>query len=366
MRRFAARVVTYLMLRAVGTLTPSTNPSNASGWVNALLAADTGDWTTAGLAGGAYGKVIRWAFEKQGLFQAAGGPTPVAREGKPPAQDVYIDDGRHGEYQFQAVHWDNQNVWNRRYADDGTLHEDPWLNRTNYAYCRVRNRGTQTATGVVVKAYNTDPGAGLTWPDDWVPMTTTQLAVPDIPSGGEVVVGPFSWTPTFADHECLLMIASSSGDPSNVDAFGAGESIPEWRLVPHDNNIGQRNVHPVPAAAGALGIGAPRWAVLHGAQPLRPPGQGVARHRLTARVGQEGMAGPCRLGRGQQLRLGSWGSPPGSLGGYAGGRSGRCRLQSDRVPGRHGRRACRRHPHRRHDLPPGSRPRCGNAPGRHR
>lgn len=254
MRRFAARVVSYLMLRAVGTLTPSTNPSNASGWVNALLAADTGDWTTAGLAGGAYGKVIRWAFEKQGLFQAAGAPTPVTREGKPPAQDVYIDDGRHGEYQFQGVHWDNQNVWNRRYADDGTLHEDPWLNRTNYAYCRVRNRGTQTATGVVVKAYNTDPGAGLTWPDDWVPMTTTQLVVADIPSGGEVVVGPFSWTPTFADHECLLMIASSSGDPSNVDAFGAGESIPEWRLVPHDNNIGQRNVHPVPAAAGALGI----------------------------------------------------------------------------------------------------------------
>lgn len=253
-RRFAARVVCYLMLRGVGTLTPATNPANASGWVNALLAADAGDWTTAGLAGGAYGKVIRWAFEKQGLFQAAGAPTPVAKEGKPPAQDVYIDDGRHGEYQFQPVHWNNQNVWNRRYPDDGTLHEDPWLNRTNFAYCRVRNRGTQTATSVIVRAYHTDPGAGLTWPDDWVPMATTQLSVPDIPSGGEVVVGPFSWTPTVADHECLLMIASSSGDPSNVDAFGPGESIAEWRLVPHDNNIGQRNVHPVPAAAGAAGI----------------------------------------------------------------------------------------------------------------
>ncbi len=254
MRRFAARVACYLILRGVGTLTPATNPGNASGWVNALLAADTGDWTSTGLSGGAYAKVIRWSFEKQGLFQAAGAPTPVTREGKPPAQDVYIDDGRHGEYQFQPVHWDNQNVWNRRYADDGTLHEDPWLNRTNYAYCRVRNRGTQTATGVVVKAYHTDPGAGLTWPDDWVPMTTTQLSVADIPAGGEVVVGPFSWTPTVADHECLLMIASASGDPSNVDAFGPGESIAEWRLVPHDNNIGQRNVHPVPAAGGATGI----------------------------------------------------------------------------------------------------------------
>ncbi|MBA2416249.1 MAG: hypothetical protein H0V64_10265 [Geodermatophilaceae bacterium] len=254
LRRYAARVTAYLMLRGVSTLTPATNPSDVTGWVNALLAADAGDWTSEGLAGGAYGKVIRWAFEKQGLYQAPGAPTPVAREGKPPAQDVYIDDGRHGEYQHQPVHWDNQNVWNRRYADDGTAHEDPWLNRTNYAYTRVRNRGTATATGVVVRAFHTDPGAGLVWPNDWQAMTTAQLAVPDIPPGGEAVVGPFSWTPTTPDHECLLMIASSAGDPSNVDAFAPGESIAEWRLVPHDNNIGQRNVHPVPAAGGAAGI----------------------------------------------------------------------------------------------------------------
>ena len=260
MKRFAARVTAYLMLRGVSTLTPSTNPSNVTAWVNALLAADAGDWTSEGLAGGAYGKVIRWAFEKQGLYQAPGAPTPVAREGRPPAQDVYIDDGRHGEYQHQPVHWDCQNIWNRRFADDGTAHEDPWLNRTNFAYTRVRNRGTQTATNVVVKAYHTDPGAGLTWPDDFQSMATAQIAVADIPPGGEVMVGPFSWTPTTADHECLLMIASSSGDPSNVDAFAAGESIPEWRLVPHDNNIGQRNVHPVPAAGGAAGI----MAVLDG------------------------------------------------------------------------------------------------------
>jgi hypothetical protein len=56
------------------------------------------------------------------------------------------------------------------------------------------------------------------------------------------------------------MVASADGDPSNIDVFGPGESIPEWRLVPHDNNIGQRNVHPVPAAGGAAGI----MAVLDG------------------------------------------------------------------------------------------------------
>jgi hypothetical protein len=253
-RRFAARVTAYLMLRAVGTLSPMTNPSNVTGWLEALLEADAGDWTSEGLAGGAYGKVIRWAFEKQGLFQAPGAPTPVTQEGAPPAVDVYIDDGRHGEYQYQRVHWNCQNVWNRRFADNGTAHEEPLLDQPNFCYVRVRNRGTETAGSVVVKGFHCNPGAGLTWPDDWQAMTTAELAVPDIPPGGEVTVGPFTWTPSQPDHECLLMIASAAGDPSNIDVFDPGESIPEWRLVPFDNNIGQRNVHPVPGAGGAAGI----------------------------------------------------------------------------------------------------------------
>ncbi|MEO6653978.1 MAG: hypothetical protein ABIP17_15125 [Ilumatobacteraceae bacterium] len=253
-RRFAARVTGYLMLRGVGTLTPMTNPSNVSSWAQALLDADAGDWTSEGLAGGAYGKVIRWAFEKQGLFQAPGAPTPVAREGAPPAVDVYVDDGRHGEYQYQPVHWNCQNVWNRRFADGGTAHEDPLLGRANFCYVRVRNRGTQTAQNVSVRAFHCNPGAGLTWPDDWQPMTTISLTAPNIPPGGEITVGPFTWTPSQPDHECLLMVASANGDPSNIDVFAPGESIPEWRLVPHDNNIAQRNVHPVPGGGGAAGI----------------------------------------------------------------------------------------------------------------
>lgn len=254
LRRFAAHMTAHLLLGAVGTLTTTSNPADADAWVTALGTADADGWPAAGHAGGAYAKVVRWSFEKQGLFQAPGAPSPVTTEGRPPAVDVYIDDGRHGEYQYQPVHWNNQNVWNRRYADNGTLHEDPWLGRENFAYCRVRNLGTQTATGVLVRAFHCNPGAGLTWPDDWQSMTTPQLAVADIPPGGEVTVGPFRWTPSQPDHECLLMIASATGDPSTVDVLDPGASIPEWRLVPHDNNIGQRNVHPVPAAGGVAGI----------------------------------------------------------------------------------------------------------------
>ncbi len=51
-----------------------------------------------------------------------------------------------------------------------------------------------------------------------------------------------------------MLIGSVSGDPSNVDLFGPGETIADWRLVPNDNNIGQRNVQLVPGGGGMEGL----------------------------------------------------------------------------------------------------------------
>ena len=248
-RQFAARFTSYLILRAVATLSPAANPPKVDlGWTQALAAADLGDWTTEGLIGGAYGKVIRWAFEKQGLYQPAGTIPPVSTEGLPPEVDVYIDDGRHGEYQYQPVHWECQAIWNRRHHDGQLTHQDPVVGKTNYAYVKIKNRGTKQATNVVVKAFQANPTIGLVYPNDWTPMTTAQLAAPNVApnNGAEEIVGPFKWTPTQLGHECMFMIVSANADPSNVSNFSAGETIPEWRLVPHDNNIGQRNVTPVP------------------------------------------------------------------------------------------------------------------------
>jgi hypothetical protein len=87
-------------------------------------------------------------------------------------------------------------------------------------------------------------------------MTTAQLSAPNVPpnNSAEITVGPFEWVPSQPDHECMLMIVSADGDPSNIDNFSGGDSIPEWRLVPHDNNIGQRNVAPVPGGGGQGGL----------------------------------------------------------------------------------------------------------------
>jgi hypothetical protein len=229
-----------------------------------MMAVDQLNWTSEGIFGGAYKKVIRWSFEKQGEYQSPlitnGGPGDgtITTAGKPPDQDVYIDDGRAGEYQYQPVHWHTTTIWNRRANDGGTTHEEPELGSSNYAYVKIKNRGTQNASNIVVRGVHTTPGAGLLWPTDFEAFTTAQINAGSVgPNNSEEkVVGPFEWTPNLNayGHDCMLIVVSASGDASNVDNFTAGEVIPEWRLVPNDNNVGQRNVQPVAAGGGTEGL----------------------------------------------------------------------------------------------------------------
>ena len=128
----------------------------------------------------------------------------------------------------------------------------------NYAYVKIKNRGTQTASNVVVRGFHSKPAAGLLWPNDFVAFTTPQLSPGTLGADNteEKTVGPFEWTPNVNayGHDCMLMIVSATGDPSNIDTFTAGEVIPEWRLVPNDNNVGQRNVTLAPGGGGSGGL----------------------------------------------------------------------------------------------------------------
>ena len=167
-RQFASRVATYLILRAVGDLTPVTNPANA---LDLVQPADRHRRCSTGLsegcAGGAYNKVIRWSFEKQGSSRPPGAPAPVTTAGAPPAVDVYIDDGRGGEYPYQPVHWQNPSIWNRNAADGMTGAPAGHRGRDELRLRKVKNRGTCAAANVTVKGYHSLPGAGLTWPTDF-------------------------------------------------------------------------------------------------------------------------------------------------------------------------------------------------------
>jgi len=231
LRWFAARYTCYLILGAIQSLTPATTPPHAANWMDSLIIADSGDWTSEGQSGGAYEKVIRWAFEKQGLFGGA-----------PPDVDVYIDDGRHGEYAYKPDHTKCMAIWNRR-ADDGLeRHQAPVPNTDNYAYVKIKNRGSQTAKSVVVNAYQNKPYSKMIYPNDWRNVLVSQLDAPDVPPSSEVKVGPFKWVPTASGKNFILMAVSATGDANNLGKYRIGRSIPDWRLVPNDNNLGMRKL----------------------------------------------------------------------------------------------------------------------------
>ena len=48
------------------------------------------------------------------------------------------------------------------------MHQEPIVGQTNFAYVRIKNRGTQAATNVVVKGFHALPGVGLVYPTDWM------------------------------------------------------------------------------------------------------------------------------------------------------------------------------------------------------
>ena len=64
----------------------------------------------------------------------------------------------------------------------------------------------------------------------------------ELPSGNEVVVGPFKWTPTTEDKN-ILAVASCDKDKSNADTVQG--SFPYEYLISFDNNNAQRNIQVV-------------------------------------------------------------------------------------------------------------------------
>ena len=247
-KKFAARYLTYLILRAIGTLTATTTDPRV--FVTALQNADDLTVNFEGHPGGAWHKVVRWSFEKQGLFQPLGAPTPVTQSGAPPDVDVFINDGRNGEYEPYLINLGaSPGVWNRLAADGGAANQEPTAGVTNYLYVRVGNRGTMQALGVSVKCYQGKAGSALGWPADWTPLTTASLPGPAIAAGGSAIIGPFQWTPTQAGPVSVLASVSATGDASNADTVNG--AISNRRLVPNDNNLAQRDF----TAGGVVGGG---------------------------------------------------------------------------------------------------------------
>jgi hypothetical protein len=237
-RLFASRYTAYLILKAIGLLARTTSDPDV--FVAALTEADATNGLFEGHPGGAFSKVFRWSFEKQGLYQPAGAPPPAAAPGQPPEVDVYIDDGRAGEYMPYLQNFEGTpELWNRLAADGAAANQTPAVGVPNFAYARIRNRGTANATGITIRAFQSRVPGKQIWPTDWKPLTPAVVVVPhNIPAGGSIVIGPLAWTPQFAS-EGLLIGVSAAGDRSNLETVTAGP-LPTERLVRLDNNTVQR------------------------------------------------------------------------------------------------------------------------------
>ncbi|GAB5400835.1 MAG: hypothetical protein Aureis2KO_24200 [Aureisphaera sp.] len=181
----------------------------------------------------------------------------VIQTGDARSANLFIRDSNSdiGAYPSPIPHWESPDIWVRNNdpitpgEDPNDGHQHPIVNQVNYLYAIVRNNGSAPANSVSVEAFNCAPGTGMIWPTDFNSMGI--LNVPgSIPVAGDVRVGPFLWTPTVLNHECLMVVADSIDDPNDIRMFHSPE--PHWKPIRFDNNVGQRNVSPVTAFAGGL------------------------------------------------------------------------------------------------------------------
>ena len=261
-RESASHYAVYLIMRALQMR--CTPPTRAEELAQALVLADTGtdnpfvvtleSGNTAKRIGGCAHKVIRWAFEAQGMYAAD--PAVIRNApGEPEEVDIYIDDNRpKGEatqagtvtyatpgYVPVSLDWGNEPGWHAtreaiRIVDGGFV-------------VTVKNRGRSTAENVTVRvwwrAFPSDP-ENLRWDagSGWTESSTPSAPSQDVPAGGAIDFGPFTPVPTAAGNYLVFAQATCADDRANSDpASGlpcSGQPTPLLDLVAGDNNLGLR------------------------------------------------------------------------------------------------------------------------------
>jgi hypothetical protein len=258
-RRSASDYCVYLLMRAIQLLGGSPAPARQVGQlVHALVDADIGtaawnidaSWPEADAPravkriGGCVHKVIRWAFERQGLYATGDDSTTVEGPGRPPEVDVYIADcrlGAPGGYEPVSLNAAGGATPDWHAGNDGVGLEQGQL------VVKVRNRGRSPAPAVQVRCWVLSPPGPD--PDD---PAANWVELPGI--GGARTVAdeasvPFSFIPLvsnqpLAGDHFVKAAATCDADRSNLDAAAmlapAFLVAPIADLVANDNNLALR------------------------------------------------------------------------------------------------------------------------------
>jgi hypothetical protein len=266
-----ADYVVYLILRGIATMgSASTHPtSTADGFVTQLINADVATTTFATperlFIGGAAGKVIRWAYQQQGLYADPSTSYPVDAPGLSQDVDIYIDDraARHGGYEPLRYLDRDWYAARSRMLVVGTLGDTDPLSKAKagaqaFLLVFLNNCGRTTSGNVTARAWVAQISSGGQIPgwhnSGWQPLTLSAspaATVVDPNSAGGGPAGPwvFEWTPAAAGKRyALLAEATCQDDPSNIDpatglpcatvTTGGADASDIAYLVSCDNNLG--------------------------------------------------------------------------------------------------------------------------------
>ena len=276
-RRAASDYVAYLLMRAIALLGPAAvvPALTPDAFVSALIDADigTGDWSVwvpAGTQqkhlprrriGGTAHKVLRWAFEQQGLYATDDPLAQAEGLGRPPAVDLYLpgislpglnnrgdrDDRATGGYTPVDLKWrpvaePSPAAW---HADDAGLRLD--ADRSQLV-ASVRNRGHLTAVDARCRAWAARVSDSAL---DWQPLLPIGPAKADVSPQGLVL---FRFEPQLDEQPrrgrwLVLVEVDGPGDRANLNpaaqlaCSAASPPADPWLLVDlvaNDNNLGLR------------------------------------------------------------------------------------------------------------------------------
>lgn len=260
-RHKAADYTAYLIMRAIQSLGPATTvpASQATHFFEALVQADVGTWAWYYRAhdpvrhpevvriGGMAHKVIRWAFEQQGMFATETPGEIVEGIGRPPAVDLHVygggavDDGGYGPVALDWTHDPEASAPGWHATAEGLYVQSSIL------HFKVRNRGSKAAQGVKTRAWAAPAGPG---PLDWQLLDAQQHPPSplDIGPGGDKTFkfGTSLNGQPLCGAYFFAASATCSGDRSNLDratGLPCAGALPRQaqqlaELVAGDNNIG--------------------------------------------------------------------------------------------------------------------------------
>jgi hypothetical protein len=259
-RQAASDYTLYLIIKGLGLLGDAriVAANHPDQLVSALIDADVGTESfkidSNDVPGGFAHKVIRWAFEAQGLY--ADGAVDNNDRGGPPAVDIYIEDRR-----SEHEHWCGSSAEHGKGSyvpvslegpkKTGTLDQPRWFSNAikvdgNEISVRVGNRGSEKAKSVNVTVFYThwdgddlppwEAGGGNRWIEAGPKGGLTKAQI-----NKRSDIGPFSWKPDGKNY-LILAVASCADDRANTDPASclpcSRKPMPLADLVANDNNLG--------------------------------------------------------------------------------------------------------------------------------